>query len=101
MTGSVNIPKQVVLQSIKDASFSYLLLENLQCCHHHLLPSPSPRKPGRPAVYSSEKKRRENLERKRAQSKVYIKEQTRRWMSLRETLNVFSRAEVADFLLDL
>ncbi|XP_074850889.1 uncharacterized protein LOC142013431 isoform X2 [Carettochelys insculpta] len=66
-------------------------------------PSPPPRRPGRPTIYSpSEKKRRrKSLERKRAQSRICIREQIGRWMSLRETLNVFSHAEVAKFLLDL
>uniref|UniRef100_A0A8D0L586 Uncharacterized protein n=1 Tax=Sphenodon punctatus TaxID=8508 RepID=A0A8D0L586_SPHPU len=66
-------------------------------------PSPPPRRPGRPTIYSpSEKKRRrKSLERKRAQSRICIKEQKGRWMSLRETLNVFSHADVAKFLLDL
>ncbi|KAG6936553.1 hypothetical protein G0U57_012318 [Chelydra serpentina] len=66
-------------------------------------PSPPPRRPGRPTIYSpSEKKRRrKSLERKRAQSRICIREQIGRWMSLRERLNVFSHAEVAKFLLDL
>ncbi|XP_044878005.1 uncharacterized protein LOC123373205 isoform X2 [Mauremys mutica] len=66
-------------------------------------PSPPPRRPGRPTIYSplEKKRRRKSLERKRAQSRICIREQIGRWMSLRETLNVFSHAEVAKFLLDL
>lgn len=68
-----------------------------------LLPSPPPRRHSRPTVYSPSGKTKEEKEsgEKKGSVKDMYKEQIERCMSLREALNVFSHAEVANFLLDL
>ncbi|NXV20162.1 ZN692 protein, partial [Cepphus grylle] len=58
---------------------------------------------GRPPVLSflEKKKRKQNLDRRRGKTRIYVGSHIDRWLTLKEKLDFRNDAEVAGFLLDL
>ncbi|NXP55471.1 ZN692 protein, partial [Heliornis fulica] len=58
---------------------------------------------GRPPVLSflEKKKRKQNLDRRRGKTRIYVGNHIGRWLTLKEKLDFRNDAEVAGFLLDL
>ncbi|NWW64240.1 ZN692 protein, partial [Ifrita kowaldi] len=58
---------------------------------------------GRPQVLSflEKKKRRQNLDRRRGKTRIYVGNHIDRWLTLKEKLDFRNDAEVAGFLLDI
>lgn len=65
--------------------------------------SPPAKRCGRPPVLSflEKKKRKQNLDRRRGKTRIYVGNHIDRWLTLKEKLDFRNDAEVAGFLLDL